>query len=106
MVSRTERRLDKLDKMFRFIQGQLNAINTKLNQPNHQTTVQVNTRLNRTITALHQLGGTASATQISELTNRQRASESLNLNELYHSGLATSRFSHREKLFTLKEVNI
>lgn len=65
--------------------------------------VQVDKRFLPTVVALSKLGGSGTATLVSEITGRTRAIESQKLNELAGRGLITKKVSGRSRIFILEE---
>lgn len=81
----------------------LEAIEAKVNElPSVQ--VQVSSRFLPTFMALTKLGS-ATASQLSHVTGRSRASESKNLNEMYAMGLLDKKRCRRSQVFTPKKPN-
>jgi len=86
---------DKFDKLFR----KMDIIDAKLSGL-PQVQVQVSSRLLPTVAALQKLGS-ATATQVSQVTARSRAFESKNLNDLCTIGLVNKEKQGRLKIFKL-----
>ena len=85
-----------LAKLFR----KLEVIEAKVSSM-PQVQVQVSSRFLPTVNALQTLGS-ATATQISQVTGRCRAFESKNLNELFALGLVKKTVQGRMKVFEFK----
>jgi DNA-binding transcriptional ArsR family regulator len=65
-------------------------------------TVYLSVSIQTTYNALKTFNGPASAEQISEVTGRARAVESMHLNELWRMGLVEKEKQGRKRVFTLK----
>jgi hypothetical protein len=65
--------------------------------------VSISSRLLPTWVALKRLNGCASATQVSQITGRQRAVESGILNELCRMGVLDKEKRGRAKIFTIRD---
>jgi predicted transcriptional regulator len=65
--------------------------------------VSISSRLLPTLVALKRLKGCATATQISQITGRQRAVESGILNELWRMGLLDKEKQGAAKIFTIRD---
>jgi hypothetical protein len=79
---------------------QLEGINAKVSQM-PQVQVQVSSRLMPTLMALQKIEA-GNATQVSQITQRCRAFESKNLNDLYMLGLVSKQRRGHESIFGAK----
>ncbi len=68
-----------------------------------QVHVQVSSRFLPTLNALNAIGRPATATEVSQITGRSRAHESLNLNDLWARGLVTKEKQQKKQVFKVKE---
>lgn len=62
--------------------------------------------IQKTVDALRDLKGPASAAQVAAITGRARAVESMHLNELFRMGLAWKEKRGRARVFNLKEDTV
>jgi DNA-binding transcriptional ArsR family regulator len=79
------------------------VIASSQNQHGPVKPVYLSTGIQTTIDALKSFSGPTSAEQVAKITKRSRAVESLHLNELYRTGLASKGKRSRVRVFMLKE---
>jgi DNA-binding transcriptional ArsR family regulator len=97
MFERIQRKLDIIDARISTVSQEVKAPRGPM-QP-----VYLSVGIQTTVNALKAFTGSASAEQISALTGRARAVESMYLNELFRMGLVKKEKQGRAKVFMLKE---
>jgi len=84
------------------VDDKISALTQQVKAPPPLQTVYLSVSIQATYNALKTFNGPASAEQISEVTGRARAVESMHLNELFRMGLVEKEKQGRKRLFTLK----
>ncbi|MBS7633812.1 helix-turn-helix transcriptional regulator [Candidatus Bathyarchaeota archaeon] len=97
MFERIQRKLDIIDVRISTLSQEVKAPRGPV-QP-----VYLSVGIQTTVNALKTFRGPATAEQISAVTGRARAVESMHLNELFRMGLARKEKRSRTAFFSLKE---
>lgn len=98
MLQKVLRKIDVIDAKISSVSQEVKA-----QRGPKGNTVYLSVGLQTTIKALKGFTGPATAEQISAVTGRARAMESMYLNELFRMGLVTKEKRSRARIFMLKE---
>jgi DNA-binding transcriptional ArsR family regulator len=84
------------------VDDKVSALTQQVKAPPPLQTVYLSVSIQTTYNALKTFNVPASAEQISEVTGRARAVESMHLNELFRMGLAEKEKQGRKRVFSVK----